>query len=67
MGKTLKITWDFFKTNELENQQKISAYLSKTAQQNPSHQLNPQVMQERVEIIHDTAPDQIITGKSGST
>ena len=24
-------------------------------------------MQERVEIIHDTAPGQIITGKSGST
>ena len=65
--KTLKITWDFFKTNELENQQKISEYLTTIAQNSPSHQLNHQVMQERVEMIHDTAPRQIITGKSGST
>lgn len=65
--KSLEITWDFFAINELDDQQKISDYLSKIAQNNASHQLAHQVMQERVEMIQDTVPGQIITGKSGAT
>lgn len=65
--KSLEITWDFFAINEVDDQQKISEYLFKIAQNNASHQLAHQVMQERVDMIQDTAPGQIITGRSGST
>lgn len=65
--KSLEISWSFFEINELDDQQKISEYLTTIAQNSPSRQLNHQVMQERVEMIRDTAPGQIITGRSGST
>lgn len=65
--KSLEVTWDFFAVNELENQQKIAEYLSKFAQNNLSHQVTHQVMQERVEMIRDTVPGQVITGRSGAT
>lgn len=65
--KSLEISWSFFEINELDDQQKISEYLTTVAQNSPSHQLAHQVMQERVEMIQDTAPGQIITGRSGST
>ena len=63
--KNLEISWEFFTINELDEQQLTERLFSTF--QNKKRNIPPQLMQERVEMIRDTAPGQIITGRSGNT